>query len=476
MKLLFLYPKQLHTSLNNEVKEKNMQRLMERVNERISKGILDMDAWFEDLIILEETLTKWLNEKGYDATIAMNDRVSLSDHDTDTRLNYAEQLLQTIQTDKEKGLIQGVHRAKSKMEKILEYYNIGHIKEFHLKHTGLYIELYLGFMPYSMMDDKKETKRLKSEKQLDIIKQYGFDIGKKKHRNNDVGFRNTDQNKELFVDLLASFGISCLEFHSSESELLKVSGKIDLEKLYAYVIPNLKIAIDEETEKKNKLIFLDKRIKELYHSIATTNSMPNMIQTCGYLAEHYLVDIYKTLGFNTPLCQKVENYHKEERLKNQRIREIEEKIGETLSGTELIKLGKLFIARMGHKGLKELGFDISHETSCIDSYGINLCFRAVSIDHMMYSFDIYERIAEENDKEGEDVEEKTVKFIERTFDLIEPFREERYIAYTEKNVNYIMDWVNTNFHTTVESLEVGNKRNLLYIKSFSVRLDSLELV
>ena len=140
MKLLFLYPKQLHTSLNNEVKEKNMQRLMERVNERISKGILDRDAWFEDLIILEETLTKWLNEKGYDATIAMNDRVSLSDHDTDTRLNYAEQLLQTIQTDKEKGLIQGVHRAKSKMEKILEYYNIGHIKEFHLKHTGLYIE------------------------------------------------------------------------------------------------------------------------------------------------------------------------------------------------------------------------------------------------------------------------------------------------------------------------------------------------
>lgn len=476
MKLLFLYPKQLHTSLNNEVKEKNMQRLMERVNERISKGILDRDAWFEDLIILEETLTKWLNEKGYDATIAMNDRVSLSDHDTDTRLNYAEQLLQTIQTDKEKGLIQGVHRAKSKMEKILEYYNIGHIKEFHLKHTGLYIELYLGFMPYSMMDDKKETKRLKSEKQLDIIKQYGFDIGKKKHRNNDVGFRNTDQNKELFVDLLASFGISCLEFHSSESELLKVSGKIDLEKLYAYVIPNLKIAIDEETEKKNKLIFLDKRIKELYHSIATTNSMPNMIQTCGYLAEHYLVDIYKTLGFNTPLCQKVENYHKEERLKNQRIREIEEKIGETLSGTELIKLGKLFIARMGHKGLKELGFDISHETSCIDSYGINLCFRAVSIDHMMYSFDIYERIAEENDKEGEDVEEKTVKFIERTFDLIEPFREERYIAYTEKNVNYIMDWVNTNFHTTVESLEVGNKRNLLYIKSFSVRLDSLGFI
>lgn len=453
-----------------------MQRLMERVNERISKGILDRDAWFEDLIILEETLTKWLNEKGYDATIAMNDRVSLSDHDTDTRLNYAEQLLQTIQTDKEKGLIQGVHRAKSKMEKILEYYNIGHIKEFHLKHTGLYIELYLGFMPYSMMDDKKETKRLKSEKQLDIIKQYGFDIGKKKHRNNDVGFRNTDQNKELFVDLLASFGISCLEFHSSESELLKVSGKIDLEKLYAYVIPNLKIAIDEETEKKNKLIFLDKRIKELYHSIATTNSMPNMIQTCGYLAEHYLVDIYKTLGFNTPLCQKVENYHKEERLKNQRIREIEEKIGETLSGTELIKLGKLFIARMGHKGLKELGFDISHETSCIDSYGINLCFRAVSIDHMMYSFDIYERIAEENDKEGEDVEEKTVKFIERTFDLIEPFREERYIAYTEKNVNYIMDWVNTNFHTTVESLEVGNKRNLLYIKSFSVRLDSLGFI
>ena len=331
-------------------------------------------------------------------------------------------------------------------------------------------------MSYSIMDEKKETKRLKSEKQLDIIKQYGFDIGQKKHRNNDVDFKNTDQNKELFINLLASFGISCLEFHSSESELLKISGRIDLEKLYAYVIPNMKITIDEETEKKNKLIFLDKRIKELYHSIATTNSMPNMIQTCGYLAEHYLVDIYKALGFNTPLCQKVEDYHKEERLKNQRIREIEEKIGETLSGTELIKLGKVFINRMGYKGLKDLGFDLSHETSCIGPYGVNLCFRALSLDHMMYSFNSYEKITEEDEKEGDDDEEKTIKFLEHTFDLVEPFREERYIAYTEKNASYIMDWVNTNFHTTLETLEVGNKRNLLYIKSFSVRLDSLGFI
>ena len=64
--LLFLHKKQLHTIFTNEEKEKNMQRFMERVNERISKGILDRDAWFEDLISLEESITKWLNEKGYD--------------------------------------------------------------------------------------------------------------------------------------------------------------------------------------------------------------------------------------------------------------------------------------------------------------------------------------------------------------------------------------------------------------------------
>ena len=103
--LLFLHKKQLHTIFNNEEKETHMQRFMERVNERISKGILDRDAWFEDLISLEESITKWLNEKGYDATIAMKDRVSLSDHDTDFKLNCAEQLLQTIQTDKELSLI-----------------------------------------------------------------------------------------------------------------------------------------------------------------------------------------------------------------------------------------------------------------------------------------------------------------------------------------------------------------------------------
>lgn len=450
-----------------------MQEFMNRIKERISNGVLDSDVWLQDLLMLEKSITQWLDEKGYDAVKSMNDRSQIFDDSTDSRLAYAEQLLQIIQTNKNKGLIQGVRRVQTQMEEILEYYNIGYISDLYLKHTGMYIKLGLGINQSSFMDEKKETQRIKHAKQLEIINDYGFELILNKFTNSTREFKNTDKNKTLLLELLGSIGISHIEFHSSEVEISAVSGWVDLQKLFSYEIQKLNILVDKETEKKNKLILLDKRFRELYDSIATVNLMPNMIHTCGYLVEHYLADIYEILDIDTALCQKVKNYHKNERLKNQKIREIDTKIGKELSDNELSKLGTSFFNQMGYKSLKELGFDICHETSYIGPYNVKLNYRALSVDHMIYSFDSYERIAEEDEKEGDDDEEKTIKFIERTFDLIEPFREERYIAYTEKNANYIMSWVNENFHTAIETLEIGNKKNSLYIKSFSVLLDNL---
>lgn len=445
-----------------------MQEFMKRVKERISKGILDKDVWVYDLLGLEATITDWLNQNGYDSTIALSDTSQVFNNDTDVRLNNATRLLETIKENKEKGLNQGVMRAKTRLETLFEYYRIGYLKDCRLKNSGLYIELNLGVMNFSCMDDKKETQRLKFQQQLRTLEDYGFDLEKRKYGNDNV-FKNTNKNKDLLITLLHTFGISHLEFHTSESEIITVTGRVDLETFFHYDIPKLNMDVDTETEKKNKLILLDKRFKELCDSISTINAMPQMVNTCGYLIEHYLVDIDKALGIETDLCHKVENYHNAERLKNQRIHEIEKKIGEALSGKELMKLGKTFFDRMGNSGLKEIGFDISHESSYIEPYGTHLKYRALSIDHMMYSFDSYSDTEDEADK-GE--EEKTIQFIEKTFDLIEPFKNERYIAYSENNMKHIMEWVNTKFHTTIESLEIGNKKNLLYIKSFSVLLDN----
>lgn len=451
-----------------------MQEFMKRTKNRISNGVLEKDAWIEDILGLEAAVTDWLNENGYDAEKALADTSHVFDDDTDSRLAYAEQLLQTIKTNKYKGLIQGVYRIQTQMNRILEYYNIGHTKDFYLRSSGLYIDLYLCVRTSITMEDEKETRRLKFKEQLKIITDYGFDLCHKKHCGGDFYFSNTDKNMNLLVKLLSSFGLSRMEFSTSKTALLSVSGFVDIETLFNFEIPKLNLTIDKETENKNKLIFLDKRFKELYNSIATVNDIPNMINTCGYLAEHYLADICKTLDIEATICHKVDDYHKEERVKNQKINEINKKIGEELSGKELSELGKSFIWKMGYKGLKEIGFDIDQDASYIGPYSVNLTFLTRSIDHMMYSFDMY--MDSNTETETSSIEEKTITFLENTFDLIEPFTNERYIAYTDKNITYIMNWVNENFHTTIESFEVGNKKNQLYIKSFCVLLGNIECV
>lgn len=448
-----------------------MKEFMKRASERLEKRNLNAEDWKPDLLALEQTLTEFLKKKGYDEKAELKRSVNLFRDDTDTRLERAKRLYSEINEHKEKAVIHGVERASALIRDILNYYPIGFLKEFHLQKSGLYIEIPLDASNSgSFFDNKKETQRLLFEHQIKNLKDYGFHFSEECHRR--YMFDNDMENQKLLVKLLESFGTKYIEFHENKSTILTVSGIVNPEVLFASEIPKIEMEADEEVEKKNKLMFMETTLNQMYGCLSTINNMPKMINTCGYLIEHSFNDICEILGIESELCQKVKGYHEKERLKNEEIRELETKIGEGVSAGELVHYGTEFLNKLGFRALKEIGFTISDE-SYISPYHVNLVYQTRSIDNMKYPFETYQFAGMIEDGETKETRKETIKYLEETFDLIEPFPKERYMAYTEKNMRLLTDWVYQNFRLTFDSFEVANKRGLLYIKSFSILLSQL---
>jgi hypothetical protein len=440
---------------------------MERAKKRLIEENLNAADWLPDMLELETALTAFLGEKNYRNEKANEQNVSLYTNSTDDRLSKAEEMLKTITENKEKALIQGVRRMREYIDDFLEYYNIGNLKEFYLKKSGLYIELCLSINKTTIFNEDKESQRQKFERQINRLKKLGFDLISKREFGNSYYLSDTEKNKELLLNLLKTIGARFIEFKSFEDHIEEVSAIIHPARLLEFNIPDNTIAIDEDTLRKDKLIFLQTSINQLYSALATISDMPEMIHTCGYLIEHYFTDICRTLNIETKLREKVENYHKAEREKNNRIRKTEEELGKQLSGDELFNLANNYFNKIGFKALKDFGFYLSDE-SFISPYAATLVFGAHSIDHLRCSFELFEMsgIIEEDkvDKEMKN----TIKNVEDKFYLVKPFSGERYIAYTEKNIRILSEWVKKTFCEQFDSFEVGSKRGQLYIKSFTI--------
>ncbi|WP_141401043.1 hypothetical protein [Lacrimispora amygdalina] len=450
-----------------------MKDFMERAKKRLTKENLNTEDWLPDILGLETALTIFLEERGYSYEKANERNVSLYRDSTDNRLSQAEKMLKTITANKETALIHSVKRLKEYMDDFFEYYKIGNLKEFYLKKSGLYVEICLSINKTSIFNEDKESQRQKFERQINRLKYMGLDLLRKREFGNSYYLSDTENNKKLLLNLLKAVGAKCIEFKSFKDHIEEISAIIHPAGLLEYDIPDNIVAIDEDTQKKDKLIFLQTSINQIFSALTTISDMPEMIHTCGYLIEHYFADICRTLNVETKMREKVESYNKAEREKNNRIRKIENEIGKQLSGDEILNLANNYFNKIGFMTLKELGFNLSAD-SFISPYGTKLIFDAHSMDHMMYSFDIYQMLGLIEDEKTEEEIKKTIKKIEAKFDLIEPFHEERYIAYTENNMQILINWVQCTFREQFDSFEIANKKNQLYVKSFTILKDQID--
>lgn len=449
-----------------------MNEFIKRANQRLADGDLSQDSWEPELLILEQAIVKFLDSFEYKQEEAGFDRTKILKESTDERLAYARELLTSVKKDKEKALIPGVKLAKDHMQEILDCYHIGNLHEFYLQDGGIYVEVWLHIRKSFSNEKETETEKIKFEYQLKKLRDLGMELQRVKYGSDSYEIRNTDNNRNILINLLESIGVNRIEMKSRKDSLWIVTGMLDPEKLVLFEIPKEKPSIDKAIYKEDQLIFIKNTLNKLYDSIATINQMPEMVSVCGTLIEHYFADICDTLGLITETSERVKNHHKAERIKNTEIRKIEEDIGKVLVGKELINVGKAYLNKIGLKAIQEIGFRLSND-SFVGPYQVLLKFSSVSMDTLIYSFELYDKTCTNEDEDMESLYDKTVKKFEETFHIIEPFDGEQYIAYTEKNMNILSAWVKRTFEKEMDSFEIDNKNGLYYIKSFSVYVNKL---
>lgn len=449
-----------------------MEEFMKRAKHRLDEENLNVEDWEIDIRSLDATIDQFLTNNNYDYEISKLDNISLFQNDTDTRLMEIERLYKTINENKEKGLIQGVLRAQKHMYDFLDYYNIGHLSKFYLQKSYIYAELFLSINKMSILDSNKETNRLIFEKQCQRLTDLGLEFMSRERGSVSYQIKDTSKNKQLLIELLKLIGMKHLEFKVNENCIDTVTGIINIDKFLKYKIPKDDFNANSDVEKKDKLLFIRSSLKELYHLLAIANSKDQNIYTYGYLIEHYFKNICDTFGIETKLSKRFEKYHMEERKKNNKIHEYESKIGELLNGKDLCIMGNNYFNKMGLQALKNIGFNISSE-SYIGPYNVMLIYRTVSIDSIFRAFDSYEIEGYVKDNEIDNLINETISYLEKSFDFIEPFRDEKYIAYTEKNMKQLSEWVEKIFSQKIDSFEIHSKQGLLYISSFSVLLERI---
>jgi len=449
-------------------------KFRERALKRLENKDLSIDSWIDDIVSVGVYLEYYLRSKNYSYEEFKKNEVFLYKEADEVRLRQAQERLDTIKENKKQGLIQSVNYLKSRFDEFLEFYNIGYAREFYLKGNNIYIRISLAISKSCGMGNEQATKERILKKQLDILK--GLKLELTKQGCNRYKINASDENKKILDSLFELFEAKVWSYNIWNNHFENVVLYIRPEKILSADIPGLLFEKSNELKLEDDIQFIKKSLDELMHALSTIEKMPSMIDTCGYIVEHSFADICKTLDIATSLREEVENRHKDIRKINAKIRELEQNVGKVLTGKEISNLGEKYLLEIGWKVLNKIGFDLSNESK-ITQYNAWLKFENRSTCSIYLGLENYRRqmnLDENVVDELENLEEKIISSLDGKFDMIQPFPNEKYIAYTNKNIKTIMEWVKNNFYQQIDGFEVDSKNNMLYIKSFYLTLDKIK--
>lgn len=444
---------------------------MERARKRLEEKDLTINSWYEDILSLEFYLQKFLKENNYNREESHKDIVFLNSESDEIRLKNARNKLETLRENKKQGLIQGVYQAKDHFDQFLEYYHIGFIKDFNLKKDWFHVKLSFLITSFSGIGDDDKTKELKMKTQLNILEGKGLKLHKSR---GSYRIAACDSNKEILDVLFKSLHAKVWSYEIIDNDFRSVLLRIRPKDLLEANFPALSLDVTEEIKTEDRVRFLNKSLNQIYDSISYITEMPSLITTAGFVAEYCFSDICKSLKINTKLMDDIDNRYKTIRITNQEINQIEEEIGKLFTGEEIAKLGKEYFNEIHELTLREIGFSLS-EDSAIGPYQVNLAFQYENLDTIASVLEFHE-LNKANQVKFEELEllaDEIKAKLKNTFDVINPFDGEQYIAYTEKNINYINLWVEKTFHVQISKFEVDNKAGLLYIKSFTIVVEKI---
>lgn len=443
---------------SNEREELMGNIIIDRMLKRIEEGNLKREDWEPDILAFEITLNRYLKEKGYTYE---KEKYLVENPDEKLRL-----LLEKEKEAYEKPIFllpEGIKAIYDKFNTFLDFYHIGFVHDFKLNQNGM-IEIALSLHIYSPStglgrNDVAEKANYEAGiKRLNglgmtLVKSGGFNI------------QDTESNKKIILDVLKIF---------CEPKLIRFSTREDIfDKIIFLIHPKdikelpvfHRAPVTDEIIRKNTLLRLEKLIKELYHAIGSINSMPELTNTCGYIVESCFSEVCDLLGITTELANTYHERYMQVREINRAIHDKEKQLGNIITMNQITPLAKELFESI-RKNLREIGYSLNDGTCMTIFKGLKVnasCIPSCSY-YDAYLFD---------NVDIDECADKLEKQMEGMFDMIEPFPGERYVAFTEKNLNVITGYIRDFYQSELEDLQIENKKGALYIKSFSFYINDL---
>ena len=296
------------------------------------KVLLDMDVrtkstYQATLAGLDLGMSEILSKLSYNPDGA-NNTIELHRQPTDIRLEAARKRLEAFFTNKEVGLCDFVKHARTTMHDFLDVIKLGFLHELYMDDSGL-LKIEIACMLHESGLDHNTSTAKKFENQIKHLADFGLmDIEKAK----GVGsyrFKDTENNRAIIKTLLSERGAILIQIKSFKDHIDSISFSLDPKNLHKFSENPVDYSMPITDElNDDEMIKLKKLVSEIPSSLAFIQESPDMVQTCGFVAESCFAEIEEICQFDGSIFKRVSERHAKERASNMSIRDIEKKIGE----------------------------------------------------------------------------------------------------------------------------------------------------
>lgn len=296
------------------------------------KVLLDMDVRNKSTYraALEGTdmaFVEILSKLGYNPDADVNPTISLHRNPTDTRLEDAKKRLETFATNKEIGLFDFVKHAGTTMHNFLDVIKLGFLNDLTMEDSGLFHVKISCLLNESGLEHNTSTAK-KFECQIKHLADFGLMEIEKIGHTRAYRFKDTDNNRNIIRVLLEERGARMIEIKSIGPYIDGISFELDPKNLYNFSENPIDYTLPKGEElNDDEMIRLKKLVSEIPSSLAFIKESPDMLQTCGFVAESSFSEIEEICEFNGTISKRVKERHAKERVTNMSIHEIEKEIG-----------------------------------------------------------------------------------------------------------------------------------------------------
>ena len=275
---------------------------------------------------IDQAFVETLEKIGYNPN-SSDSTISLHRQPTDFRLEAAKKRLETFATNNEVGLFDFVKHARTTMHDFLDVIKLGFLNDLTMDDFGC-LQIRITCMLHASGCEYDTSNTKKFEQQLKHLSDFGLTDLKKVGGTRSYRFNDTDNNRNIIRTILEERGARMIKMEAMGPWIDYLSFELDPKHIHKFSENPVDYTLPVTDElNDDEMIKLKKLVAEITSSLAFIKESPDMLQTCGFVAESSFSEVEEIVGFDGIISKRVKERHAKERAANMNIHEIEKEIG-----------------------------------------------------------------------------------------------------------------------------------------------------